>query len=175
MLEYIILGFLMEYSQNGYQMKQHMALGTSNFMDASYGSLYPALKRLVDKGFIQSQEAVENGKYTKIYSITDEGKNAFMAWLKIPAEISGKPHDHLTKLYFYDFLDAEIKHEHYQYYIKCSQEEKQKLIKIIPAALEVAGKDRRQTMEYGIQYYNNLIDFYNGLLKGGSDISKHIK
>ena len=174
MLEYIILGFLMGFNQNGYQMKQHMAMGTSNFMDASYGSLYPALKRLVIKELILAKEAVENGKYTKIYSITEEGKKAFMDWLKVPAEISGKPHDHLIKLYFYDFLDEEIKQEHYQYYIECAQREKQKLIKIIPAALEVAGKDRRQTMEYGIRYYDNLIEFYSGLLNGGSDISRHL-
>ncbi len=175
MLEYILLGFLMEYDQNGYQMKQHMALGTSNFMNASYGSLYPALKRLIGKGLIEAREAVENGKYTKIYSINENGREEFLNWLKVPAEVAPNAHDHLQKLYFYDFLDEETKKEHYRYYIKKAQKEKQTLIDIIPQALVQAGFDRQQTMEYGIRYYENLIEFYNGLLNGGSDISKYIK
>jgi DNA-binding PadR family transcriptional regulator len=173
MLENIILGILMEGNQNGYKIKQHMALGTSNFLDASYGSLYPALKRLTKKGFIQAEEAMENGRYTKVYSITNSGKESFMKWLKIPAEISSKPHDHVTKLYFYDYLDEKTKKEHYKYYIKSAEAEKQILIDIIPAALEVAGPDRQQTMEYGIRYYDNMIAFYNKLIEKDFDISRH--
>lgn len=175
MLEYFILGLLMESNQNGYQMKQHMALSTSHFMDASYGSLYPALKRLVNKEFIVSKESVENSKNTKIYTITEEGKKAFLEWLAIPAEISGMPHDHVTKLYFYDYLDEDIKREHYQYYIDSAKYLKQKLVEIIPMALELSVNDRPQTMEYGVRYYNNLIEFYSGMLECGYDIKRHTK
>ena len=175
MLEFILLGFLMEFDQNGYQMKRHMAIGTSNFMDASYGSLYPALKRLLEKGLIEVKESVEKGKCTKVYSINKQGRSVFLKWLSEPAKIAPSAHDHLQKLYFYDFLDEDTKKNHYRYYIESAEREKQVLIAIIPEALKVAGHDRRQTMEYGIRYYENIIDFYNSLLKGGSDISKHLK
>ena len=46
MLEYIILGFLMGCAASGYDLKQYMAESTSYFFYASYGSIYPALKRL---------------------------------------------------------------------------------------------------------------------------------
>ncbi|WP_236880832.1 PadR family transcriptional regulator [Clostridioides difficile] len=49
MLEYIILGFLMEKELSGYDLKQIMSESTSYFFDASFGSIYPALKRLETK------------------------------------------------------------------------------------------------------------------------------
>ncbi|WP_088185748.1 PadR family transcriptional regulator [Desulfosporosinus sp. FKA] len=52
MTEYILLGFLMQNSMTGYDIKQHMSMSTSYFIDASFGSIYPALKRLEQKGFI---------------------------------------------------------------------------------------------------------------------------
>jgi len=35
MTEYILLGFLMEKDMTGYDMKQHMSMSTSYFVDAS--------------------------------------------------------------------------------------------------------------------------------------------
>ena len=62
MLEYIILGFLMRRKATGYDLKQYMAESTSYFFDASYGSIYPALKRLEEKKFLCSEEQVTGGK-----------------------------------------------------------------------------------------------------------------
>ena len=72
MLEYIILGFLMRRKATGYDLKQYMAESTSYFFDASYGSIYPALKRLEEKKFLCSEEQVTGGKFKKLYSVTGE-------------------------------------------------------------------------------------------------------
>lgn len=53
MLEYIILGFLLSKDLTGYDLKQRMAKSTSFFFDASFGSIYPALKRLEAKKYTQ--------------------------------------------------------------------------------------------------------------------------
>lgn len=45
MLIYVILGFLCEKDMTGYEIKQKMTLSTSNFIDASFGSIYPMLKK----------------------------------------------------------------------------------------------------------------------------------
>ena len=81
MLEYIILGFLMGCAASGYDLKQYMAESTSYFFDASYGSIYPALKRLEEKKLILSEEKVTGGKFKKLYSITEEGRGVFLTWL----------------------------------------------------------------------------------------------
>ena len=47
----------------------------SYFVDASFGSIYPALSRLQDDGCVTVREEHESGKPPrKIYSITDKGR-----------------------------------------------------------------------------------------------------
>lgn len=165
MLEYILLGFIIEKSQNGYQIKRDMKLGTSNFMNASFGSIYPALKRLQNKGFITSKENIHNGKYTKVYTITNTGKEYFMEWLKIPADVSGGSHEHLAKMYFYDYLDVATKQVHYKHYIEQANAIKQNLIDTQELAKKTAGPDRFTTLLYGIRYYSEVAAYYEQRLK----------
>lgn len=160
MLEYILLGFINEKSQNGYQIKQDMKLGTSNFISASFGSIYPALKRLQNKGFITSKEEIHNGKYTKVYTITDTGKEHFMEWLRIPADVSGGSHEHLAKMYFYDYLDLSTKQNHFKSYIDQANAIKQRLIDTQELAKKTAGPNRFTTLLYGIGYYSKIAAYY---------------
>ena len=50
MLESIILGMVSDNDFTGYDIKKLIENGIGVFYKASYGSLYPALKRLTDKG-----------------------------------------------------------------------------------------------------------------------------
>jgi DNA-binding PadR family transcriptional regulator len=75
--EYILLGFLMERDMTGYDMKQHMSFSTSYFVDASFGSIYPSLKRLQQKRLVESNETVEKGKLKKPIPSTSTGRRNF--------------------------------------------------------------------------------------------------
>lgn len=60
----------------GYEIKK-MSSDThyAYFVDASYGSIYPALNKLEAEGFLTSHEEREPGKPArKVYSITDAGR-----------------------------------------------------------------------------------------------------
>lgn len=60
----------------GYEIKK-MSSDThyAYFVDASYGSIYPALNKLEAEGFLTSHEEREPGKPArKVYSITDTGR-----------------------------------------------------------------------------------------------------
>lgn len=60
----------------GYEIKK-MSSDThyAYFVDASYGSIYPALNKLETEGFLTSHEEREPGKPArKVYSITDTGR-----------------------------------------------------------------------------------------------------
>ena len=46
MLELAVLGLLKERAMHGYQLKKRLADTLGSFWQVSYGSLYPALKRL---------------------------------------------------------------------------------------------------------------------------------
>ena len=108
MIEYILLGFLMERDMTGYDMKQHMSMSTSYFVDASFGSIYPSLKRLEAKGFVVLKETIENGKLKKIYSINEQGKAEFLKWLSSPILVSGTDiSSALAKVFFFRYLPHE--------------------------------------------------------------------
>ncbi|MDF2803086.1 MAG: PadR-family transcriptional regulator [Anaerocolumna sp.] len=107
MLEYIILGFLLKNDLTGYDLKQRMTKSTSFFFDASFGSIYPALKRLQEKKFITSQEIKDGGKTKNIYHILQEGEEYFKLWLLRPVEFSKTKNDFLVKIFFYKHLPKE--------------------------------------------------------------------
>lgn len=108
MTEYILLGFLMEKDMTGYDMKQHMSFSTSYFVDASFGSIYPSLKRLETKGLVELKESTENGKLKKIYSINEQGKAEFLRWLATPIAVSRTDiSSPLAKIFFFRYLPRE--------------------------------------------------------------------
>ena len=51
MLEFVILGFLFEGRLHGYELRKRLAALTGHVRPLSDGTLYPAIKRLVDGGW----------------------------------------------------------------------------------------------------------------------------
>lgn len=106
MLESIILGVLMQEPMSGYDIKKVIDHSVGLFYKASFGSLYPALGRLADKGLVSVTE-LEDSKNKKIYTVEEPGKAEFLKWLREPLD-SGK-NVHLIKIFFYDHLDEETR------------------------------------------------------------------
>lgn len=169
MLEYIILGFLMRGEKTGYDLKQWMTNSTSYFFDASFGSIYPALKRMEEKDLINSHEVVEGSKYKKVYSINESGKAAFMKWIGEPIVFAKVGQDHLVKIFFYEFVDKgkAVKN------LKAFIEEVEVVLKKLSDQKDEVAKTyeirkflcRYSTMEYGIEYYQFVIRWCNNLIK----------
>jgi len=106
MVEFIILGMLMEQRMNGYELKKTIDSSTGTFYTASFGSLYPALKRLTDRGML-SVEELEDSKNKKIYALLPAGRDAFLAWLGEPLQLTRN--ELLSRLFFYDYLDEQTR------------------------------------------------------------------
>lgn len=72
----------------GYEIRKLVSEGHfSHFVDASFGSIYPTLNRLHDDGLVTQREERQAGKPArKVYSISDEGRFAFLENLKQPAQ-----------------------------------------------------------------------------------------
>ncbi|MER0284248.1 PadR family transcriptional regulator [Clostridioides difficile] len=169
MLEYIILGFLMEEKLSGYDLKQWMSHSTSYFFDASFGSIYPALKRLETKGYIHCHKAIDGSKFKKIYSITDAGKEYFLEWLKKPIKFSKTKQDHLVNIFFYKYLPKEIIETNLKLFIAEVESLSDKLNKQkIDAEKNHCIEQYAymySTMVYGVDYYNFVINWCKDLLK----------
>ena len=72
----LCLGILSFGEATGYEIKKMSADGRfSHFIDASYGSIYPALLRLTEEGLVSCREEHQSGKPDrKVYSITEKGR-----------------------------------------------------------------------------------------------------
>ncbi|WP_299959261.1 PadR family transcriptional regulator [uncultured Modestobacter sp.] len=89
MLEFAILGLLQQSPMHGYELRKELAAVLGGLRSISYGSLYPALKRLQAAGLIASEDPVPRallpadapaltGRRGKVvYAITAEGKERF--------------------------------------------------------------------------------------------------
>lgn len=83
-LEFAILGLLHDTPMHGYELRKRLNAVLGSFRAISYGSLYPALKDLLDRGLIAEAGAADasapvlSGRRAKIvYELTADGKDRF--------------------------------------------------------------------------------------------------
>lgn len=85
----LCLGYLSMQEATGYDMKKDFEEGLfCHFMEASYGSIYPALGQLAAEGLVTVREEEQSGKPDKkIYAITPEGlKHLASSLAVVPAQ-----------------------------------------------------------------------------------------
>jgi DNA-binding PadR family transcriptional regulator len=91
-VEFAILGLLHEAPMHGYELRKRLASLFGAFRAFSYGSLYPALRRLLQAGLIAEEVAEpesEDGaarsarswgrRARRVYKLTADGKDRFAA------------------------------------------------------------------------------------------------
>lgn len=97
----IILGFLNYGEMSGYDIKQAFSNHIGFFYDASYGAIYPALRKMEQEGYVTKREIVQSGKPNKIlYSITEDGKQLFLSEINTPIQLPMLRSDMLVKIFF---------------------------------------------------------------------------
>lgn len=165
MLEFILLGFLKYGEMTGYQLKQCMAESTSNFFDASFGSIYPTLKKLEGRGLITARGMVEGGKFKKLYSVTQAGSEAFMEWLERPISFSKIRPDHLVNIFFYGFLPRKTALENLNAFIGDVTAVLSGLLDYEKNMTEKADGFMYSTLRFGIEYYTFIIAWCKDLIK----------
>jgi PadR family transcriptional regulator, regulatory protein AphA len=74
----LCLGYLSLREATGYEIKKDFEEGMfCHFMEASYGSIYPALSQLALEGLVTVREEEQSGKPDKkVYAITEVGVSA---------------------------------------------------------------------------------------------------
>jgi DNA-binding PadR family transcriptional regulator len=79
----ICLAILFEGEASGYEIRKLSVEGEySYFVDASFGSIYPALAKLEADNLVTSHVEQQDGKPAKkVYTITQAGRRAFIASL----------------------------------------------------------------------------------------------
>lgn len=82
----LCLAILQAGDATGYEIKKLSVEGKySYFVDASFGSIYPALARLESEHLVTVREEAQSGRPArKVYSITNAGRRALVAELSEP-------------------------------------------------------------------------------------------
>lgn len=102
---YVILGMLRSEPRSGYEIKQAVDNSTRFFWAASYGQIYPELRRLEAAGFAVAAEEPRGAVPRRVYRITTAGKRAMQEWLTDPEEDFEIRDEGLLKLFFGAALD----------------------------------------------------------------------
>ena len=110
MLELAILGLLKESSMHGYQLKKRLAETLGSFWQVSYGSLYPALKRLQRDGAVEMIFPREEvGRRKNVYRITQKGEAVFTDLLERAGQEATEDNGFSVRLAFFKYLKPETR------------------------------------------------------------------
>ena len=164
-IKLVILGFLMDKELTGYDIKQIMTHSTSNFMNASFGSIYPALDRLEKDDMISALKVIENGKYKKVYTIKDQGKEEFIKWLEEPINYMKSYEEILAKIFFYRHLSKEKVH---QLISQLIEDIDKRIVKLERIERDIKGKIdyfEISTLSFGIDHLKFMSKWYSDFLK----------
>ncbi|CRX37913.1 PadR family transcriptional regulator [Estrella lausannensis] len=100
--KYVLLGFLLTESLSGYQLGRLIREATSHFWQESDASIYPTLKILAEEGLVSVEEAFVGRRRKEIFTITAQGREAFLGWFKREPEPDIHREEFLLKLFFTD-------------------------------------------------------------------------
>jgi len=104
---YVILGLVSKEPRSGYEIKAVVDGSTRFFWAASYGQIYPELKRLAEAGLVSGAEAPTGGRRRTVYEITADGEEELRTWLRQPPETFEMREEGLLKLFFANLLPPE--------------------------------------------------------------------
>jgi len=110
----------------GYDLKTFFNNSINFFWSAKLSQIYRELGKLEEQGYINHKIEKQDGRPDKkVYSITKEGKEAFIDWLKnFPKEIdSGSRNEFLVRIFFSSKLPNEELIFQLKRYIKDKEEE----------------------------------------------------
>ena len=169
MIEMMLLGFLMDGEKTGYEIKKYMENSTHYFFNAGFSSIYPKFKKLEKEGYVNVGQTIKNGKLNKVYTLTDEGKKTFLAWLGVKPEIGRIRDEALLKVFFFDHLEDEKIAAQLEAYVDDLKAQVQTLQAIKERfASRKLDHWKMTTLEFGIRYYRFLERSFSEMLSKNS-------
>ena len=101
-----VLGLLVQRPRSGYELKQAVDRTIRHFWAASYGQIYPELRRLEEAGWIAAG-AASGARAKRVYRATAAGKRALVAWLHGEETRIELRDESLLRLFFADVIPTE--------------------------------------------------------------------
>jgi DNA-binding PadR family transcriptional regulator len=154
----IVLGFLTRESLTGYELKKRFSISFSFFSGASYGSIYPALKKMEKEGLVSQRLEIQDGAPNrKVYSITAAGRRAFILALKEPWRWETPKTAFLTRLFFFAQLSPEERQTATRSLLETVKQSQRQLQSIRSEIEARADFYQLQCYSFGLRFYRDII------------------
>ena len=103
----VILGMLAARPRSGYEIKQLVDSSARFFWAASYGQIYPELKKLEKEGLIAGTDSAQGARQRTVFKLTAEGRRAAKEWIAREPEILELRDEALLALFFSGSIDPD--------------------------------------------------------------------
>ena len=129
-MENIILGLLLFRSMTVYEIRMYVQRNLTTICSDSLGSIQIAIKKLLNKGYITTNEYLEKGLTKKRHTITDLGVKHYKEWVGSPINIAKITNMEESKFYFLGTASKDKRISFLKDYISSLKEQYQKLMMI---------------------------------------------
>ncbi len=146
----VILGMIAFGKRTGYDIKQLVDRSVRYFWAASYGQIYPELRRLETQGLITGRSEPSGGRSRTVYDLTDAGKRSLDSWLTGESDVGWELRDEgMLKLFFSDLTDPEHRLENIRA-MRAVQERKRAQLLELQASVPEMPPGPHMTLELGL-------------------------
>jgi DNA-binding PadR family transcriptional regulator len=154
----VILGMIARGQRTGYDIKRLVDRSTRHFWAASYGQIYPELRRLEEQGLIRGRPEPSGARARTTYELTPQGREALSEWLAADRELVYELRDEgMLKLFFSDAAPGTRLNTIRA--MRKQHERKQKQLAALEAKIPEMGTGARLTLELGLEYTTWMIDW----------------
>jgi DNA-binding PadR family transcriptional regulator len=163
----VVLGMVGLGRRTGYDIKSTVDKSSRFFWAASYGQIYPELKRLEEAGLLHGEDDPQGGRARRAFSLTHAGETALHDWLASDDELVAEMRDEaMLKLFFAARLDNDTALEIVRAKIGQLEQKQAALRSIEPAERPDAPNDFPYlVLDYGIAYSEWSAQWYRDLEK----------
>jgi DNA-binding PadR family transcriptional regulator len=155
----VILAMIAAGRQTGYDIKQVVDRSTRHFWAASYGQIYPELRRLEAQGLVRGESDPRGGRARTVYELTPAGEEALSSWLEPAPDPTFEVRDEgMLKLFFSDIGTPEQRVEN----LRAMRDAHQRTVaqlEGLAAKAEHMGTGPRLTLELGLGLHRWIVDW----------------
>jgi len=116
-LDHTVLGVLADAPLHGYELRKRLTAILGPFRALSFGSLYPCLHRLTDRGWVEQvnrapsevTDPVTTKRAKVSYALTPAGREAFAQWVDDDGPEAWEDEAFAAHLAFFSRTDAQVR------------------------------------------------------------------
>lgn len=161
----VVLGLVGLGFRTGYDIKSAVDKSSRYFWAASYGQIYPELKRLEEAGLVRGADDPAGGRARRVYDLTPAGERVLDGWLTKNDDLVQEMRDEaMLKLFFAGRLGTDEALELVRAKIRDLESKGAALRQIEPAERPEHPYDFPfLVLDYGIAHCEWSAEWYRGL------------